>query len=456
MNESLTKKNIDDDQRKYRVVFEGKLVNGVSEKDVEIKVAQIYGKETSEISKLFNGKKVIIKKNASILTCENIKEKFYKAGAECSIELENKSLLDSGSEVKTVDKSKVIKIENYKKKIDYLDYKSIIQALSTELTGNTENDLKYLCEQHEKYIDHPNSIEIDRAIGRLIFDVLPIKERKYIEAYYGKLDLSTDIILEEVNNKIRSGDLDNAEKIVSSIMPSEEYFMEDEESRYFAFNNLFETAFYFNIFKPKKQVRYISNFVLQCSMKYAYILFETKEYDKAIQILDRGLYYNPIDLKLLYEKGEIYKIRNDWEKFKEINDFCLNVAYTRSDIARAYRNYGYMYIEKSDLDAAACCYLLSTLFEKNEHANSQLFYISQKKKKIIDHKKYFKNYCKIFDKRGIPFGLSEDVRNTIMVAGKYHEEKNQIEEAIYFYELLYSLTEDDEVLNYIDKLKKNS
>ena len=446
-----------DDQRNYRVVFEGKLVNGASIEDVKINVAKIYGKETSEISKMFDGKKVIIKKKASLSICNNIKEKLYKAGAECRIEEEdlNDKNLDSASNRESTNK--VVNIKDYKQSesSDDLDYKSIIQSLSVGLSGNTEEDLKFLFDQRKIYFDHANSIEICRAIGRLIYEVLPVEERNNIEAYYEKLDLSTDIIIAEIDNKLRAGELEQAEKIVSSIMPDENYFKEDDESKYFCFDNIFETMFYLIIFKPKKKPRYISNFIVNCSMKYAYILFEKKEYDKALQLLDRGLYYNPININLLFEKSEIYKVKKDWKNFKEINDYCLNVAYTPANVARAYRNYGYMYIEKADYEAAICCYLLSTMFEINEHANSQLFYISQVIKKAINHEKYFKKLKKIFEKRSLHYGLSDDVSNVAYGGAHYYEEKNMLDEAIYFLEICYSLYKDDEILDHIEVLKNN-
>ena len=453
MNGTLIEQKIED-QRNYRVVFKGKLSDGTNIEDAKINVAKLYKKNTNEISNLFDGKRVIIKKNASISVCKKIKAKFYDAGLECFIETDdiNKSKLSTKNEA-----NKVINIEDYlnKEQNNDLNYESIIKALSTGLIGNSEDDLKFLFHQREKYINHPNNIEIGRAIGRLIYDVMPVDERNYIEEYYYKLELSTDIIIAEINNKIRAGELNKAEEMVSSIMPDEDYFKEDAKSKYFCFNNLFESLFFVEIFKPEKEVRYISNFIVDCAMKYAYILFEKEEYDRAIEVLDRGLYYNPIHINLLFEKGEIFKVQKNWEKFKEINDCCINVAYTPTNISRAYRNYGYMYIEKNDFDAAICCYLLSAMFEKNEHANSQLFYISQVKKKNIDHKKYFKKLKKIFDKRSIPYAPSEDVRNIAYGAAQYYENEKKLEEAIYFYQICYALLREDNILDHIESLKNN-
>ena len=187
---------------------------------------------------------------------------------------------------------------------------------------------------------------------------------------------------------------------------------------------------------------------------YAYILFEKEDYGSAEKFLNFGLKYNPIDLHLLFEKNEINKIRKDWGNYKKINDFCIKVSYLSSDIARAYRNYGYMFIELKDYDAAICSYLMSVQYEKSEHANSQLLYISQVKKKNINFKKYMKKIEKILNKRSVQVGPSEEVIGTAVAVGKIYENDNQIEEALYFYGIAYSITDDSDLLQKIKGIQE--
>lgn len=465
----------------FRIVFEGKIVKGAEASDVMQRMGKLLNKDVSEIQKLFSGLKIILKKNASYETCERIRKKLLEVGAKCLVEKEpepqtNTSLAidacpkkpgnpsdpgthqsdtQSASKIENAN-PKVVQIEDYQnnKANDNLDYTDIIQNISTQLTGATEIDIAYLENQIETYANHKYSVEISRAIGRLIYDVLPPNEKNKLLDLFAKLDLSTDIILNEAKRKIQEGDLYEAERFIAAIIPDNSFFKEDKVSIFFCFNNPFEEIFYNFIFKPEKEIRQIPNFDTERFLVYAYILIEQGKLDKALKTLDAGLNFNPIDLKLLFEKSEIYKKKKDWQNFKKLNDFSIKYSYTPEDIARAYRNYGYMYIELEDFDTAICCYLASISFEGTEMAQSQLFYISQKLKKTINQKKYSRKLSKILDKKTIQFGASEDVLGVAYAMGENYEKDGQYDGAIYYFSILYSLTDNSEIMTRIEKLQK--
>ena len=81
MEKTLTNNN-------FRVVFQGKIVEGAEASDVMQRMGILLNKDVSELHKLFSGSKIILKKNASSETCKRIRKKLLEAGAECLVEKE--------------------------------------------------------------------------------------------------------------------------------------------------------------------------------------------------------------------------------------------------------------------------------------------------------------------------------------------------------------------------------
>jgi TM2 domain-containing membrane protein YozV len=75
-------------QDKYRVVFKGEIQDGASPDDVKPKLAKILKLSDEKAAKLFSGKPIVIKKNASQETCKKIQAALKKAGAKCKIKKE--------------------------------------------------------------------------------------------------------------------------------------------------------------------------------------------------------------------------------------------------------------------------------------------------------------------------------------------------------------------------------
>jgi TM2 domain-containing membrane protein YozV len=75
-------------QDKYRVTFKGEIQEGVSPEEVKTKLAKILKLSDEKAAKLFSGKPIIIKKNASKQTCIKIQNALKKAGAKCKVKKE--------------------------------------------------------------------------------------------------------------------------------------------------------------------------------------------------------------------------------------------------------------------------------------------------------------------------------------------------------------------------------
>jgi tetratricopeptide (TPR) repeat protein len=433
--------------RAFSVIFEGRLKNGMRVEDVKKKIAELYGKASKDVDRLFSAPRVILKKNATLEACLKIRERLEKAGAECRIVRSasvNRPKSGGGSGAAS---SNVVYLDTYKLNDVSADsdVSRILKTIVGQLRLDPQKDIPFLLSQIERFEDHRHSLEIRRAIGRMIFDMLPQERKDFCLDHYQKLSLSNEIILQEAKIKLAAGDLDGAEALIVSIMPDASYFQEDGQSRYFCFDDPFEAPLFNHFFRPEKKIRFIPPFVIDCSQNYAYILIEKGEYEKAFHVLGNALRYNPVNLTLLFEKNELNKIAKRWSDFKRINDFCISIAYTPEQIARAYRNYGYMYFELDDFDAAICCYLVSLNFESSAHVRSELFILSQRKKAFIDIDLYMENAPERFEEKGILVAPSRDVVNLALDVAKIHEESRRLGEALHHYNIGYRLTQADAI-----------
>lgn len=331
----------------------------------------------------------------------------------------------------------------------------IIEKITNQLSGDRKKDLQLLKNEAEKYKNHKDAREIIKEIGRMIFKLLPGEAKNEYSQILKNILSSIEKTLAESKLKIQEGKLDEAERMLMSILPHIERYKEDKASIYLVFNEPFEQYYYKYKFKPEKEIRTPPELNTEVFSNLAYILVEKRNFDKAIKIIDDGLVYNPINTNLLFEKAEIYKLKKDWNKFKNITNLCLEYSYKRIDIARVYRNFGYMFIELQDYDAAICSYLMSMKYDNiNPQAQSQLFYISQISNKKIDIEYYDKRSLKILNERGIQKAPSKEVLELAYSLGRNFEESNNFKAAIYFYIILFELAFDDKIKKKIDNLMK--
>jgi len=283
-----------------------------------------------------------------------------------------------------------------------LNYTEIIKEITSNLTGNGEKDSKYLMEQIEKYRYHEYGTEILKALHRMVYGFLPEETKSELSTILKKDNTYIQVILNEVKLKLAEHNLEEAEKLILEILPSQDLFYPNKVTEYYDFTNSLEWAYFMARNRPTKEIYYSPISYNDVFMTYAYILVEKEDYDKAIQIIDTGLRINPLNIDLMFEKGSIYRNQKKLDKTLQIALECFEIAYRKSYIARCYRDFGYYFTEDKNWDVAICCYLLSDSWYKTEMAKSELFYITQQTGKIIDERYYTNNFEKILQKHNVP------------------------------------------------------
>jgi tetratricopeptide (TPR) repeat protein len=329
-----------------------------------------------------------------------------------------------------------------------MNFDKIMEGITLKLTGNCEEDIKFLMDECEKYKSHEYSKEITRAIGRIIYDILPDDKKGEMDQILNNHNLGIEKTMEEINFQVYKNNLDKALVLIESLIKNIEdmgWYLNDKESEYYCFNNLLEKIIYSEIFKPNKEVRQIPENYADIYFRYGNILFEVKRYDEAKTVLEKAISYNPINTVYLFELSEIYKLRKDWENYLKINKNCLKYAYTSKSLARCYRNFGYYYVEEEKYEIAIALFYLSLTYEQESKiAQSELFYISNKTGLGIKHPDTDK-IKKLLKENDIQFGANKLILNIAYSIVCEAQKNNRNEIAEFFYSIISDLTSDEEI-----------
>lgn len=209
-------------------------------------------------------------------------------------------------------------------------------------------------------------------------------------------------------------------------------FSDDSVNEYHTFREPFEEVLYKFIHSPKKEVRPASIKYSEMYYQYGSLLIDLERYDDAQKALEKGLKWNPSSTQIAFERTETFKLRGMMDEYYQATRDILKIAFRRSDLARCYRNLGYYYVEKGELQLAVCCLAFSIPFCNSELVQSELFYIYNQDQKL-NMKPDMQTVQMYFMTYDIPFGPDEDI---IMLADYFTEqsiEQGQKELAQYFY-----------------------
>lgn len=336
------------------------------------------------------------------------------------------------------------------------DFESIMKEITRGLTGNFEQDISYLNEQMEKYKGHEYEKEILRACGRLIYEIMPEDKKKELEEMVSKDTAGFDAAMEEIQFNIHNKKYDRALKMMESMVEKYEklnMYADDNVSEYYDFNELFEEVLYVQLHSPKKDVRRSQIEYTKIYYQYGSLLMDLQRYEDAARELEKAMRWNPSNARIAFEYAETFKARGMIEEYYTITKKIHKIIFHDSDLARYYRNLGYYYVEKQDLQTAVCCYIYSTIFEGSNIAQSELYYISTLDSSInMDPEVELLEDC--FESNDIPSNADDDI-----IAMAYHLTKSCMENgnksgAEYFISILLNFIETDEIRSMNEEINK--
>lgn len=337
-----------------------------------------------------------------------------------------------------------------------MEYSEIIDEIKSQLTGNDEEDRKYLLEQMEKYKEHKLSKEIIKECARMLYDLLPINTQARLSDAIEEDAEKIKEKIKQIRKCVAERKLDDAmEQCINLIdeVESTHFFNEDEVSEYYSFDNLFKRILFEHYHKTQKEIRESGIPYDEIYYIYGNILFELKRYDEAKEYLEKALKWNPTSSVIAFEYIELFKVKKDYETFFKLTKDHFKYAFQRKDVARCFRNYGYYFIEKQDYSPAITCYLFSELYEQSDIAENQIKYIKSKDETADVDIELIEKYG---EKYGFETRASKEAIDIAYAWAMKAIEEERKDFAIYFLSIVDDLIDDEEVKETLKKLKEDS
>lgn len=331
-------------------------------------------------------------------------------------------------------------------------FEQIMERIIFGLTGDHKKDLPYLMETGKSFQNHPLQKEIIRGIGRLVAEILPPDKKEELDKVCEKHLMHIDSILEEAEFLIHKKEYNKAFAILERhYQMIRDSYESDSKSVYYHFNNILEEIVWDQINKTSLEVRRTPEDLPSFYLLYGSLLFELKRYSEAREMLKKGLQFNPVSTAILFEYAETFKVSKEFDEYLKITADALSFAYQKKDIARAYRNYGYYYIEMERFDIAMDLYFLSLQYDENNSAKGELFYIAEKTGTQPVQPTPEKLFGEL-EKENIQLGPNEHVLNVLAALIKHVLKENAFDAARYFLTIAYELTDDEKILDLLNNL----
>lgn len=224
-----------------------------------------------------------------------------------------------------------------------------------------------------------------------------------------------------------------------------------ENQKVFSFNHILESYYYVCFFKDDSNLTYAEHNINSYYRMLGFCNMKIGKNIDAVYAYNKALTYNPVDLDTMLQLGELYKKIGNLEMLYEVTLKAYNYCSTRATMARFYRNLGFYFLEKYEPDTALVLYQYSNIYCETTAANNELKYIASALNTPI--KNYDLKYMQdVLNEKQIPLGPNPDTIGITYRVGQLELAANNIDSAKDCFTMVYDITNDDEVLEILNKL----
>ncbi len=151
-----------------------------------------------------------------------------------------------------------------------------------------------------------------------------------------------------------------------------------------------------------------------------------------------------MSFNMTMEYIETFKMEGNMDKAFELTVEAFKIAIHSDQVARCYRNLGYIFVEKKLYPEAVACYVTGDQFEKDaKQTQSELYYIQQVTGQTFNPS--MKDLGEYSEKYGFPIGADREVVDLAYYYGKQFLESKEYEGAKYCLGIAYELTVDETI-----------
>lgn len=188
---------------------------------------------------------------------------------------------------------------------------------------------------------------------------------------------------EEFNNKIKEAkslldgrEFQEAKAIAKEAIENVKIEDSQENEHIFYFADAIQFLVYVNLNKDIN-IKW-SNLYLNLAYNIiGFVCVEEKNYNEAIDYLNKAIEANPMDVSSIIELAECYRALNKNEEFLTTMDSVYNLAISPEGLARYYRKIGFYYTEIGKYELSYAIYQVSLIFQKTDLAFNEMLYNKQ-------------------------------------------------------------------------------
>lgn len=330
-------------------------------------------------------------------------------------------------------------------------YHKVIEDIKRNLGENKDLNRKYLISQIEIYKTHEYSTEIIKEISRMIWECLTPEEQKEFARIVNEENPIKETLI-EAEFYIQNNDYETAlEKLDSFFKTHPKLYENDKINEYHSFSNPLEELIFNEFVGCEKKLRFIPENQPLDDLYYAYgfLLRDASRLDEAESALKKALQINPVSTKIILELCDIYKMRTPtFNKFYFYTMDALKYAYSGYELARIYRNLGFYYYEENNIELTIACYMHSLKFENDPFVVQRIEQLENNYNIILTEEE-----CQeLMQDKHIKLGAHPFIiKNLEKLAIEYEQDK-LLNQALFFYRLLYSVKKEDKTFNKIKQL----
>lgn len=324
----------------------------------------------------------------------------------------------------------------------------ILDGIRSKLTGNTDEDIKFLEAEAEVY---KNSENVDGGavidgITKIIYEIMPEDKKEAVRSQIYVGDKRFDEAYREASMLSHDGKINESieitQQLYDKVMTT---FRETEEAKYMCFRNPLEHQLYLSIYAVNKKLLRSPFDLSKFLLLHAYNLVELKKPAEAVEVLNDAIRFNPVNPEPYFELAECYKVLCEPTKLLNTTKETLTIVTTPYGLSRCYANLGFYCIDKKDYDSAVCFYYESLIYGPHPGVQAELTHIASiTRKKIVPPIRT--EVAAAFEKYNLKPGADPDVIALASALAKDAMSKENMEDDARFYLLVvYGLTRNPEV-----------
>ena len=274
-----------------------------------------------------------------------------------------------------------------------------------------------------------------------------------IRYYRGQTEEAEYSAAEEIAlQAIARGDFESAKICLEkAIGEEEEKYANMTEVECRCASELMEAMLYVFWFQPAHEVKWVFSPIDRYYRLLGSTLINMKKPREAKTALAKALLWNPTGLISMFEYMEALKQLNDYETYGHLARMSFRYAFRKGQFARCLRNMGFYLIEIDDYASAAVCFQESLQWEDAGTAKSELDYIrhvtGDPVPEVTEELKE-----EVSDEYDISFTPNKQVTGLAYQMAKNNYNDGDYKASRYFFEILYELTNDEEILDLLGYL----